>query len=102
MLQKVRHWLSKERSAEQLEAQIARLRAQTAVPVFWLFGKTQSGMTSLSRFLTGVAAAEIGQGFKPCTRFSREYEFPTAQTPLLRFLDTRGTDEPEYDPTEDL
>src|SRR5262249_39226515 len=71
-------------------------------PVFWLFGKTQSGKTSLIKYLTGADDAEIGHGFKPCTRFSRRYEFPTADAPLLTFLDTRGMDEPGYEPTDDL
>ena len=72
------------------------------VPVFWLYGKTQSGKTSIIKYLTGAEAAEIGQGFKPCTRHSREYHFPTPEAPLLTFLDTRGIDEPSYDPAEDL
>jgi uncharacterized protein (DUF697 family) len=56
----------------------------------------------LIRYLTGAEDAAIGQGFRPCTRFSREYHFPTADTPLLTFLDTRGVEEPGYDPAEDL
>ena len=63
--------------------------------------KTQSGETSIIKYLTGAEDAEIGQGFKPCTRYSRQYQFPTADAPLLTFLDTRGMDEPGYDPTED-
>ena len=78
------------------------MRDRLPAPVFWLFGKTQSGKTTLIKYLTGADAAEIGQGFRPCTRFSRLYEFPTAEAPLLTFLDTRGLDEPDYDPTEDL
>lgn len=77
-------------------------RQQAPVPVFWLFGKTQSGKTSLIRYLTGAEDAEIGSGFKPTTRFTRRYQFPTEDAPLLTFLDTRGLDEPSYDPTEDL
>jgi uncharacterized protein (DUF697 family)/predicted GTPase len=72
------------------------------VPVFWLFGKTQSGKTSLIKYLTGADQAEIGKGFQPCTRFSRQYQFPTPEAPLITFLDTRGLDEPGYDPGEDL
>ena len=72
------------------------------MPVFWLFGKTQSGKTSIIKYLTGADEAEIGQGFRPCTRFSQPYQFPTAEAPLLTFLDTRGLDEPGYDPAEDL
>src|SRR2546426_7819562 len=87
---------------EQLQHKLDELRKKTPVPVFWLFGKTQSGKTSLIKFLTGADQAEIGQGFQPCTRYSRLYEFPTAEAPLLKFLDTRGVDEPGYDPTEDL
>src|ERR687888_1145815 len=71
-------------------------------PVFWLLGKTQSGKTSVIKYLTGADQAEIGRGFRPCTRFSREYQFPTAEAPLITFLDTRGLDEPGYDPAEDL
>src|SRR5207248_10872736 len=78
------------------------LRQQTPIPVFWLFGKTQTGKTSLIKYLTGADDAEIGHGFKPCTRFSRQYLFPTADAPLLTFLDTRGMDEPGYDPADDL
>ncbi|HEV3204711.1 MAG TPA: DUF697 domain-containing protein [Gemmataceae bacterium] len=78
------------------------LRKKSPVPVFWLLGKTQSGKTSIIRFLTGAEDAEIGEGFRPCTRFSRQYQFPAAEAPLLTFLDTRGLDEPGYDPTVDL
>src|ERR1700683_3460178 len=87
---------------EELQKQLEDLRAKTPVPVFWLYGKTQSGKTSIIKFLTGADEAEIGQGFKPCTRYSRQYQFPTAEAPLLTFLDTRGVDEPGYDPAEDL
>src|SRR5215207_6810651 len=86
------------RLAERLE----ELRHRTPVPVFWLYGKTQSGKTSLIKFLTGADDAEIGQGFRPCTSHSREYQFPTPDAPLLTFLDTRGVDEPGYDATEDI
>src|SRR5262245_36599261 len=87
---------------EELHKQLEDLRSKTPVPVFWLFGKTQSGKTSIIKFLTGADDAEIGQGFRPCTRLSRQYQFPTAEAPLLTFLDTRGVDEPGYDPAEDL
>jgi uncharacterized protein (DUF697 family) len=102
MLDKVRQLFGSPDRAAQLQAQLARLRDRTPVPVFWLFGKTQSGKTSVVKFLTGADDAEIGHGFQPCTRFSRVYQFPTAEAPLLSFLDTRGVDEPGYDPAEDL
>jgi uncharacterized protein (DUF697 family)/predicted GTPase len=85
-----------------LEKELAGLRTRVPAPVFWLFGKTQSGKTSLVRFLTGAEDAAIGSGFRPCTRTSREYPFPTADVPVLTFLDTRGVDEPGYDPAEDI
>jgi uncharacterized protein (DUF697 family) len=85
-----------------LEATLAELRAKTPAPVFWLLGKTQSGKTSVVRYLTGAEDAAIGSGFRPCTKTSRIYQFPTADAPLVSFLDTRGVDEPGYDPTEDI
>jgi uncharacterized protein (DUF697 family) len=101
MLERMRQWFA-SRTDVQLQQRLDVLRQRTPVPVFWLFGKTQSGKTSLIKYLTGADEAEIGHGFKPCTRFSRRYEFPTADAPLLTFLDTRGMDEPGYDPAEDL
>lgn len=86
----------------EVQARIADARKRTPVPVIWLFGKTQTGKTSIVKNLTGATEAEIGNGFRPCTRFSREYDFPSAEAPLLSFLDTRGLDEPGYDPAEDI
>jgi uncharacterized protein (DUF697 family) len=102
MFTKLRYWFSRQRHEEQLRERLDSLRRRLPVPVFWLFGKTQTGKTSLIKCLTGAEAAEIGRGFEPCTRFSRSYQFPTAEAPLLTFLDTRGLDEPGYDPSEDL
>jgi uncharacterized protein (DUF697 family) len=102
MFQKVRWWFSAARREEQLRERLDRLRHHLPVPVFWMLGKTQSGKTSVVKYLTGADQAEIGRGFQPCTRFSRQYLFPTPEAPLLTFLDTRGLDEPGYDPAEDL
>lgn len=77
-------------------------RERIPVPVFWLFGKTQSGKTSIVRYLTGAEEAAIGNGFRPCTKTSQEYPFPNDDLPVMRFLDTRGLGEPGYDPTEDV
>jgi uncharacterized protein (DUF697 family) len=85
-----------------LEATLTELRGKTPAPVFWLVGKTQSGKTSIIKFLTGAEDAAIGSGFRPTTRTTRRYEFPTPDAPLLSFLDTRGLDEPSYDPTADI
>lgn len=85
-----------------LDATLTELRAKTPAPVFWLLGKTQSGKSSITRYLTGADDAVVGSGFRPCTRTSRQYQFPSPEAPLLSFLDTRGVDEPGYDPAEDL
>jgi uncharacterized protein (DUF697 family)/predicted GTPase len=102
MLQPLKNWFSRSRSRAAIDERLEKLRQKAPVPLIWLFGKTQSGKTSIVRFLTRANDAEIGQGFRACTRFSRKYSFPTEQAPLVRFLDTRGVDEPNYDPAEDL
>lgn len=84
------------------EQQRQKILARAPVPVFWLFGKTGSGKTTLIHFLTGADEAVIGDGFRPQTRFSREYVFPSAEAPLVTFLDTRGLGEATYDPADDL
>ena len=102
MLEAFKKYFTDKTREETFEHQLDSLAKRTALPVFWLFGKTQSGKTSMIKFLTGAEAAEIGRGFKPCTRFSREYHFPMDEAPLLTFLDTRGLEEPGYDAAEDL
>ncbi|MEX1057151.1 MAG: GTPase domain-containing protein, partial [Natronospirillum sp.] len=79
------------------------LAAQTrdAAPVFWLLGKVQSGKTSLVHAITRHPEAEIGAGFKPCTRHARQFEFPP-ELPLIRFIDTRGLGEVNYHPEDEL
>lgn len=74
---------------------------QGALPVVWLLGKTGAGKSSLVRALTEQTAAEIGDGFRPCTRTATSYDFPP-EAPLLRFLDTRGLGEAGYDAEDDL
>src|SRR6516164_6315311 len=101
MFNKIKQFFSKGQQ-DQFQLRLEEVRQRAPMPVFWLFGKTQSGKTSIIRFLTGADDAEIGQGFQPCTRFSRQYQFPTAAAPLMTFLDTRGLDEPGYEPQEDL
>jgi uncharacterized protein (DUF697 family)/predicted GTPase len=86
----------------EFQRRLDQLLKETPIPVFWLFGKTQSGKSSIVKFLTGADQAEIGLGFKPCTRFARQYQFPTPEAPLLSFLDTRGLEEPGYDPAEEI
>lgn len=86
--------------ASATDAEIAD-RARDLAPVVWLLGKVQSGKSSIVRVLTQSTAAEVGNGFKPCTCTARIFEFPP-EAPLVRFLDTRGLGEAGYDPSEDL
>jgi len=87
---------------EDLERRLEEARQSLPVPVFWLLGKAQSGKTSLVRALTGSSRAEIGGGFRPCTRTAQLYSFPSEEDCFLRFLDTRGLGEVGYDPAEDM
>ena len=82
------------------DEKVASLASQTA-PLIWLLGKVQSGKTSIVRALTETTTAEIGQGFKPCTKTAAIFDFP-ADAPVIRFLDTRGLGEAGYDPAEDI
>jgi uncharacterized protein (DUF697 family) len=102
MLERVRRLFSRSARESELREHLERLRPKLPVPVFWLFGRTQSGKTSLIKYLTGAERAAIGKGFEPCTRFSSRFQFPSAEAPLITFLDTRGLDEPGYDSAEDL
>lgn len=86
----------------RLHQELQKARQHLPVPVVWLLGKTQSGKTSIIQALTGSAQAEIGQGFKACTRSARVYDFPNVDTAFIRFLDTRGLGESSYDPSEDI
>lgn len=87
---------------QALEERLRQVTEKLPTPVFWLLGKTQSGKTSLIRALTGDSRADIGDGFRPCTRTAQVYDFPDPDHPILRFLDTRGLGEIAYDPHEDI
>jgi uncharacterized protein (DUF697 family) len=76
-------------------------QARQAAPTLWLLGKVGAGKSSIVRTLTSATTAEIGAGFRACTRVSRVFDFP-AETPIVRFLDTRGLGEVAYDPAEDI
>lgn len=82
------------------DLEIAELAREQA-PVVWLLGKVQSGKTSIVRSITGHPEARIGEGYKPCTRTARVFEFPP-EAPVIRFLDTQGLGEVGYDPADDL
>jgi uncharacterized protein (DUF697 family)/predicted GTPase len=76
-------------------------KARQFAPVVWLVGKVQSGKTSIIRTLTEATDAEIGTGFRACTRTSRVFDFPP-EAPIIRFLDTRGLGEAGYDAAGDI
>lgn len=78
-----------------------RRAAEAVAPVVWLLGKAGAGKTSIVSALTGDPRAEVGAGFAPCTKTAAFYDVPP-DTPLLRFLDTRGLGEPGYNPNEDI
>jgi uncharacterized protein (DUF697 family) len=84
----------------ELAARIAE-QARRQAPVVWLIGKVQSGKTSIVHAITGHPAAEIGAGYKPCTRTARVFDFPE-DVPVIRFLDTSGFGEVGYDPAGDI
>lgn len=88
-------------SAELFVAPKAAAILPAAAPVVWLLGKTGAGKTSIVAALTGDTRAEIGPGFRPCTRTAAFYDLPP-EAPLLRFLDTRGLEESDYDADADL
>lgn len=94
--------LSPHADDADVERELQQARQAAPKPVIWLLGKTQSGKTSLIRALTGAADAEIGGGFRPCTRTARMYSFPNDEKCLVRFLDTRGLGEANYNPAEDI
>jgi uncharacterized protein (DUF697 family)/GTP-binding protein EngB required for normal cell division len=94
--------LSPRVDSAEVDDQLRRAREALPKPVIWLLGKTQSGKSSLIRALTGSTDAEIGNGFRPCTRTARMFSFPSDEECLVRFLDTRGLGEANYDPNEDI
>jgi len=71
------------------------------LPVIWMLGKTGAGKSSIVQQLTGHSRAKIGNGFMPCTRNSSYFDYPQ-EHPILRFLDTRGLGDVDYEVDEDL
>ena len=85
----------------ELKRALAAASQRLDPPLLWLLGPTQAGKTAIVQALTGSTRAEIGSGFRPCTRHARIYDFPES-VPVVRFLDTRGLGEVDYDPADDL
>ncbi len=87
---------------DTLTKRLREITENLPVPVFWLLGKTQSGKTAIVRALTGHEQAQIGSGFQSCTKYSRVYDFPDSENCMMRFLDTRGIGEVDYDVDEEV
>ncbi|WP_162009683.1 GTPase family protein [Methylocystis heyeri] len=88
-------------AADEEDAEKTQSSAAATAPIIWLLGKTGSGKSSIASALTGDPKATIGEGYKPCTARSAIYDWPR-EAPILRFLDTRGLGEADYDPAEDI
>ncbi|MGM0787218.1 MAG: YcjF family protein [Thermodesulfobacteriota bacterium] len=71
------------------------------LPTIWLLGKTGAGKSTLIQTVTGSTHVQVGNGYSPCTMTAISYDFPE-ESPLMRFLDTRGLADIDYDPTEDI
>ncbi|MGE0765111.1 MAG: GTPase family protein [Hyphomicrobiaceae bacterium] len=90
-----------ESREKEVAPDVVAEKAAAEAPVIWLIGKVQSGKSSIVQAITGASEAEVGSGFRPCTRTARVFDFP-AEAPVVRFLDTRGLGEVGYDPRDDL
>ncbi|MDA8745682.1 GTP-binding DUF697 domain-containing protein [Rubripirellula amarantea] len=94
MFRSLSRWLSRDAyDSSDPEAGSDALPQDAPIPTIWLFGKTGSGKTSVIATVTGAEEAEIGNGFRPTTKRSQQYDFPSEETPLVHFLDTRGIGE---------
>ena len=94
--------LAPEIDPERLNQRLRAVKAALPPPVLWLLGKAQSGKTSLVQAMTGSSRAEIGNGFRPCTRTASLYSFPNDEECFVRFLDTRGLGEAGQDASAEI
>ncbi len=87
---------------EEINERLDAIKSSMPTPVFWLLGKTQSGKTSIIKALTGDSRAQIGNGMQSCTKTAFIYDFPDSRDCIMRFLDTRGLGEVDYEPDGDI
>ncbi len=78
---------------EKLQEILGKIRAELPTTEVILMGKPQAGKSSIARALTGADSSIIGPGFRPHTRHTQQYAFPTEELPLLIFTDTVGLGE---------
>lgn len=69
---------------------LAKIKAELPTTEALLIGKPQAGKSSIVRGLTGISADIVGQGFRPHTKYTQRYNYPTDELPLLTFTDTVG------------
>jgi uncharacterized protein (DUF697 family)/predicted GTPase len=98
--QKGSHWVSQWFRVSEVDLQglLAQVRQSLPTTEVILIGKAQTGKSSIIRALTGASADMIGQGFRPHTAHTQQYAYPTADLPLLNFIDTVGLGEGLKDP----
>lgn len=87
-------YVREEQIAEHLEA----MRQQLPTTEVILLGKPQTGKSSIVRGMTGQPPDIVGQGFRPHTRSTQQYPYPSEDLPLLVFTDTVGLGDVERDP----
>ncbi|PSF36046.1 hypothetical protein C7H19_14995 [Aphanothece hegewaldii CCALA 016] len=87
-LEQVTQWFSV--SETQVAEILEKVRSQLPTTEALLLGKPQVGKSSIIRGLTGVSAEIIGQGFRPHTKHTERYAYPSNDLPLLIFTDTVG------------
>jgi uncharacterized protein (DUF697 family)/GTP-binding protein EngB required for normal cell division len=86
--QTVASWFSV--SDEEVAKILAAVRAELPTTEALLLGKPQAGKSSIVRGITGVSAEIVGQGFRPHTKHTERYDYPSSDLPLLVFTDTVG------------
>lgn len=98
MFNQIKEFINPSKNPDLAQAQAFQ---HNHLPTLWLLGKTGAGKSSLIQTVTGLSSVEVGNGFEPCTMTASAYDFPQHKA-VMRFLDTRGLGEVDYDPTEDL
>ena len=96
---RIYHYVINPPSDDELKKAWQQIDLQ--LPVIWMLGKTGAGKSSIVQRLTGHSRAKIGNGFMPCTHDSSYFDYPQ-ERPILRFLDTRGLGDVDYDVEPDL
>ncbi|MDB9526674.1 50S ribosome-binding GTPase [Oscillatoria sp. CS-180] len=75
---------------KQIAAHLEAVRQQLPTTEVVLIGKPQAGKSSIVRGMTGQPEDIVGQGFRPHTRNTQRYPYPSEELPLLIFTDTVG------------